>query len=223
MTDVFVIAGPSAVGKTTLARALLRADDRFSFVRSMTTRPPRSASDDEYIHVTQDGFQLARERGALLECVHFGDHDYGTPRSEIDRIREAGQIPLLILDIEGVRTLKKAGEFGVFSLYLYDELNTLEKRLYDRELATSPSVEALLSFSSRKEGNIRDYLTASEFLAYFDAVLKSEELHTLADRAAALFFAKRNGKETITAKERARIAQVLYRDAFEKTQYHMER
>ena len=55
--NILIIAGPSAVGKTTVAHRMLELDDRFEFVRSVTTRARRQdAFDNEYIYITDDEF-----------------------------------------------------------------------------------------------------------------------------------------------------------------------
>ena len=57
MKPMLILAGPSAVGKTTVMERLLAHDDIFSYVHSVTTRPVRFEGDDEYIHLSMDEFR----------------------------------------------------------------------------------------------------------------------------------------------------------------------
>lgn len=182
---MLILAGPSAVGKTTVMERLLAHDDIFSYVHSVTTRPVRFEGDDEYIHLSMDEFTALRARGGLLESTVYGDCAYGTPRSEIERITKEGKTPLLILDINGVRTLK-GQELPVLSVYLYDSLNVMEERLYARELKDNPSVEALVRFTKRKDANLKDYSEMGEHAPYFDLFVHNEALDTTVEEIIAL-------------------------------------
>ncbi len=180
MKNILVLAGASGVGKTTLAMKLLNADLRFSYVRSITTRKARKDEfDSEYIYVTKDEFKNKIEQNEILEYMEYGDNLYGTPVSEIERIFDDGKIPLLILDLNGIVSLKtQKHSFEVFAFYIYDELKNIEKRLYERELSKNPTVDKLEVFLRRKEANKKDYRNLPSFSENFDAFIKNEDLNT---------------------------------------------
>lgn len=174
--NILILAGPSAVGKSTVADLLI-AGGRFALVRSFTTRECRGdAHDDEYFYTSDEDFAARLSRGEFVEHSTIAGCRYGTPRAEILRIREEGKLPLLILDAHGVRAFRES-EYAreTYAVYLYGDLNVMEERLYARELATSPSVEALLRFTRRKEGNIGEYLAMGERVALFDCLLPCED------------------------------------------------
>ena len=219
MHRALVLVGPSAVGKTTVMNELLSLSDRFLPLRSMTTRPARSAHDTEYLHVSEADFAAAVRRGELLEHMTYGAHAYGTPRSEVHRAEAAGKCPLLILDLVGARTLKAAlGEGAVYTVYLYDALDVMEKRLYERELAHAPSADALTRFVRRKQANIRDYLTLSEYSSDLDLFLANTAC--AADAAALVLKAFENAKKT-SAEEKARVTCALFEEARKKENYRI--
>ncbi|MEX1358458.1 MAG: hypothetical protein WD981_07535, partial [Gaiellaceae bacterium] len=102
---VFVVTGPSGAGKSMLERALLdRLADRLELAVSATTRPRRPGEQEgrDYWYVSDAEFDRMVAEDELLEWVSYvSRHRYGTPRSEIDRIRAAGKAPLLDLETEG--------------------------------------------------------------------------------------------------------------------------
>ena len=174
---MIILVGPSAVGKTTVANLLVeKYPDRFAFVRSVTTRPSRFEGDTEYIYIDQAKYDELVENEGLLEYATYAEYSYGTPRFEIDRIEEEGKTPLLVLNIEGVKSLRKKEDLKVFAIYFYEDLNLLETRLYERGLATNPTVEALTSFVKRKNQNMEDYLHIDEVAPLFDLFYENTSL-----------------------------------------------
>ena len=159
MKKLLVLAGPSAVGKTTISDEIMRQNDKFTLSRSATTRAPRGdGHDDEYVYLTRDEFLAAIESGDILEHTEYSGDLYGTPKSEILRAEREGKYALFILDLAGVASLRES-EFADDTLfvYIYDTLNTLEERLYARYM-DPPTVDGLTKFAKRKEQNIADYL-----------------------------------------------------------------
>ncbi len=176
MNSVLVIAGVSAVGKTTVAELLLAGDGKFELVRSVTTRAPRGdGHDSEYIYITDSELDALIERGEILEYTQYASSRYGTPRSEIDRIISSGKTPLLILDIAGVKALNSLDipELGICAVYIYDDIKTVDKRLYQRYLGAEPSVEGLKKYISRKEQNIADYRESEKCPEAFYAFIEN--------------------------------------------------
>ena len=179
---MLVLAGPSAVGKTTVSREIIGQSDKFEFIRSATTRAPRGdAFDSEYIYLTDEEFRRELEGGGMLEHTEYSGSLYGTPRSEILRAEREGKIPLLILDVFGVESIRR-GRYSddMFAVYLYDELNVLEERLYQRYM-TPPTVTGLTRFVKRREQNIKDYLYFEDRACLFDLLIFNDS----AEKSAA--------------------------------------
>ena len=184
---MIILVGPSAVGKTTVANLLVeRYPDRFAFVRSVTTRPSRFEGDTEYIYITQEEYDALVENDGLLEYATYAAFSYGTPRSEIERIEKEGKTPLLVLNIEGVKSLRKKDDLKVYAIYFYEDLNLLETRLYERGLATNPSVENLTAFVKRKNQNIEDYLHIDEVAPLFDLFYENHSLDASVEMVLSL-------------------------------------
>ena len=147
--------------------------------------------------------------------MEYGDNYYGTPVSELDRIFGEGKTPLLILDIEGVKSLrKKEYAFSPVIVYIWDDLNVIEKRLYARDLS-EPTADKLLSFLKRKEMNRRDYLNMPEIYNLFDAFVRNDGIESCADNIKKIF--ERIPFDNVDLKEKGReIATKLYKMAESK-------
>ena len=172
MTSCLVIAGASAVGKTTVAHRLIESG-KYELVRSVTTREKRGdAFDAEYIYATRAEFESLMSSGGVLEHTEYAGYLYGTPRSEIERIAKDGKTPILILDLAGVKSISAAEGVSPCAIYLWDDLFVMERRLYDRYIGDAPSVEGLKKYLSRKNQNISDYLDIEKFAPHFFAFVK---------------------------------------------------
>ena len=158
MKNILIIAGPSAVGKTTVAHRMLDLEPRFEFVRSVTTRPRRADQfDNEYIYITEDEFRHLIDTAGVLEHTNYAGNFYGTPRSEIDRITSEGNIPLLILDINGVESLSKnKGDISPCGVYLYDDIDVMSDRLFER-YKDNLDADNQRRLDSRRTQNVQDY------------------------------------------------------------------
>lgn len=215
---LLIIAGPSAIGKTTVAYSMLERDSKYEFVRSVTTRPSRGdAYDAEYIYISVDEFRDLIANGGVLEHTEYAGNFYGTPRSEVKRILSEGKTPLLVLDINGVESIERTkGDLNPCGVYVYDELNVMEQRLYDRFLGDKPSPEGLSKFMGRKEKNIQDFLAMPEHCdAFFTFIHNDATISDATDKVIAAFDAFCLGAERDGA-AMAEIAERLSESAKEK-------
>lgn len=175
MKNILIIAGPSAVGKTTVAHRMLELDDRYEFVRSVTTRPCRGDQfNSEYIYISEEEFRHLIATGGVLEHTEYAGNLYGTPRSEIDRITAEGRIPLLVLDINGVTSLSiNKGDIAPCGVYIYDDIEVMEKRLFERYKDDMDSPETRRKYNSRCRQNIIDYSQMPERESVFYAFIRN--------------------------------------------------
>lgn len=174
MKNILIVAGPSAVGKTTVAHRMLEMDSRFEFVRSVTTRPCRADQfDNEYIYITEEEFRHLIDTAGVLEHTCYAGNYYGTPRSEIDRITSEGRIPLLILDINGVESLSRnKGDISPCGVYIYDDIDVMSDRLYER-YKDNLDAENQRRLDSRRRQNMVDYSEMPVHEPYFYAFIRN--------------------------------------------------
>lgn len=107
---LIVLAGPSAVGKSTVVSRLRDSVDELYFSVSMTTRKPRPGESDgvDYYFVTPELFQQRIDEGEMLEWadIHGGLQRSGTPARPVDSALDQGRPVLVEVDLEGARSIK---------------------------------------------------------------------------------------------------------------------
>jgi guanylate kinase len=176
MKDILIIAGPSAVGKTTIAWEMLKNDGRFEFVRSATTREVRGDSySSEYIYISREEFEELIRTEGVLEYTDYAGAYYGTPRSEITRIHAAGKIPLLILDVVGVHSLMQKSDLSVCGVYVYDDIRVMQGRIFERYLGNGENPDGRRRYEDRKRQNEEDYRNLPNIIGDFYALVKNED------------------------------------------------
>lgn len=131
---VFIITGPSGVGKTTIAHALLKRFRRLRKVITHTTREPRAneVPEVDYHFVSHDVFQNKIDNGDFLEYAHVYDEMYGTAWEDFERTRLEGNSILFVVDVQGARTLKEKIEGSIVLFMTPDSIDSLRTRIAHR-------------------------------------------------------------------------------------------
>jgi len=132
---VFVVTGPSGAGKGTLIHALLDRVPELEVAVSATTRLRRRGNPPdgrEYWFLTDAEFVRRVAEGDFLEHVTYvSGKRYGTLRSEVDRIKDAGHVPVLELETEGALNVKEDVP-GAVTIFITAPIPELERRLRER-------------------------------------------------------------------------------------------
>jgi guanylate kinase len=158
MSNLHVIVAPSCSGKDVFARHLIDTG-HWDLVVSATTRPPRAGEVHgiNYLFLDDEDFVSMIDRGDLLEHANFSGKYYGTPSSELGRIRSSGKIPLAIVEPKGARSIQNwcASNNVPLSLMRIDaSLSILTKRFCDR---FSDDVEKVKSDSGKIPDKLVSY------------------------------------------------------------------
>lgn len=130
-----VIAGPTAVGKGTVVREILRLDSNVVLSVSATTRAPRPAEQDgrEYFFLSHAEFDRMISNGDMLEyAVVHGQNKYGTPRKPVEDALAAGKHVLLEIDIQGARQVRKSMPEALLVFIAPPSWQELQRRLSSR-------------------------------------------------------------------------------------------
>ena len=207
---VLVLSGASAAGKTAVANAMIEKNPKFTFLRSATTRPKRGdGNDDEYIYLTREEFTERIANGDVLENTEYAGNMYGTLYSEIERAESEGKIPLLVLDINGMRSLYRDERLAACTVFIYAPLAMVEERLRAR-FTKGENEDKIVQ---RLKINREDYLGMPELEPYvYSFAENAGELNDCRDAVQKIFDSYVSGcdKDVDTAK---RIASELKADA----------
>jgi guanylate kinase len=146
VAKVFVVTGPSGVGKGTLIRNLLEHVPELDLAVSATTRPPRPGERDgvEYHFLAPEEFERAVASGGFVEHATYSGNRYGTLRSELDgRLREG--VPVVLeIDLQGARQVRRAMPEAEAVFIAPPSLESLRARLLGRGTDAPEQVDARL-------------------------------------------------------------------------------
>ncbi|NLB51583.1 MAG: guanylate kinase [Syntrophomonadaceae bacterium] len=175
---LFVISGPSGVGKGTIRNALLPRVDNLQVSISATTRKPRSneVNAREYFFVSEDEFRELIAEDKLIEWACVYSNLYGTPRDFVMKSLEKGLDVLLEIDIQGAMQVKEKMPEGVFIFIAPPSIDELIERLCNRGQDSQESIEARFAASQKEMSYMKeyDYVVVNDNLA--DAVKKTESI-----------------------------------------------
>jgi len=136
---LFVVSGPSGVGKSTLCRHILKNIPDIRLSVSYTTRPPRSGETDgkEYRFISEDEFRAKISEHAFAEHAEVYGRLYGTPWKELEQDPGSNTDVLLDIDVQGARQVMKTLQKAVTVFILPPSLEVLRARLVDRGTDTA--------------------------------------------------------------------------------------
>ncbi|WP_038042691.1 guanylate kinase [Thermosipho africanus] len=139
---LFVVSGPSGVGKTSIISALMNKLENIVFSVSCTTRPPRPGEVDgvDYFFVSRDKFIEMREKGEFLEWAEVHGNLYGTPKKFVLENIEKGNRIILDIDVQGALQVKRNFDDAVFIFVAPPSYEVLKERLLKRGTENSQSM-----------------------------------------------------------------------------------
>ncbi|CUR59155.1 Guanylate kinase [metagenome] len=176
---LIVLAGPTAVGKGTVAAAVRETHPEVWISVSATTRAPRPGEENgvHYWFVSDEEFDAMVERGDLLEwaVVHKAAR-YGTPRGPVELALASGHPAMLEIDLQGARQVRRTMPEALFVFLKPPSWEELVRRLVGR--GTEGEAER-----ERRLATARDELAAE---SEFDVTIVNHEVHAAADELVTL-------------------------------------
>lgn len=169
--SLFVLSGPSGVGKDTVLRELLAAPNalpRLSRVVTATTRPPRPGEVDgvDYHFLTRQEFLRKSQRGGFLEVVEYADELYGTPIEGVERLRDSGTDAILKIECRGAQTVRELFPDVVLIFLAPPSREELLSRLTGRSPEGVERLEERLRIADDELQAVRyyDYIVVNDYV-----------------------------------------------------------
>ncbi len=152
MANVYVITGPSGVGKGTLIKLLLERLPRLELSVSATTRKPRPGERDgeSYHFLTPEEFAARVELGDFVEHAEYSGRRYGTLRSELERRTSEGHPVVLEIEVQGARQVSAALPDAVRIFIAPPSPEALRTRLIGRGTDDADQVERRLAVAEEE-------------------------------------------------------------------------
>jgi len=146
---LFVLSGPSGVGKGTVLARLRRDVPQLWYSVSATTRPPRpgEVNGKNYFFVSQDEFADLVADEQMLEHALFAGNHYGTPRGPVEEHLAVGDDVLLEIDVQGARQVRTAPGLGSEAVLVFlapPSFDELARRLVGRGTEDAAATAARL-------------------------------------------------------------------------------
>jgi guanylate kinase len=171
---VLIFAAPSGAGKSTIVHHLLQQFPQLGFSVSACTRPPRPHEIDgqHYYFLTVEEFKEKIEQIELVEWQEvYKNSFYGTLKTEVERLWQAGKHIIFDVDVQGAIHLKTYFRARALAIFVaVPSLEILAERLSNRATETPESLKKRLAKAEFE----------MTFQEQFDVVLLNEDLaHTL--------------------------------------------
>jgi guanylate kinase len=156
---VFVITGPSGVGKGTLIRRLLERFPDLALSVSATTREPREGEADgrDYHFLTEEQFQERRDADDFLEFASYSGNHYGTLKSELERCLGKGRSVVLEIEVQGAQQVRQSKPDSVQIFIAPPDESVLRDRLTGRGTDSAEAIDRRLKVAEQELASQNDF------------------------------------------------------------------
>jgi len=165
---IFVISGPSGVGKDALIEKLVALDPNLERSVSYTTRRPRPNEKDgvDYSFVRPEEFQGLVERGEFLEYATYDGNMYGTLARRVEELQSAGHDVILKIEVKGAEQVRRRLPDATFIFLAPPSMQELIRRTTQRQT------------ESAEERSARQMIAETEmtFAPHYDHVVVNDDL-----------------------------------------------
>lgn len=179
---LFVISGPTAVGKGTLVKALIDSDPDLRLSISATTREMREGEveGESYFFKSEEEFQSMIAEDAFLEYASVHGMHYGTPRAYVDKMLATGSHVILEIDPQGALQVRKKKKDAILIFVAPPSLEALFERLKKRGTETEAQIE------KRMQSAVKEFRVLPEY----DYVVINDEIERALKDLKAIFQAE---------------------------------
>ncbi len=181
---LFVISGPSGVGKGTLRENLIgKPIGDLVYSISATTRAPRAGEVEgrDYFYFEKSEFEAAIAGQEFLEWAQVYEHYYGTPKKYVLDCLEAGHDVLLEIDIQGALNVRKLVPKGVFIFVLPPSVEELGRRLVMRGKDSPAEIERRMRCCEEEISRV----------SHYDYAVVNDDVDEATDKLRSIIIAER--------------------------------
>ncbi|WP_372789179.1 guanylate kinase [Paraconexibacter sp.] len=178
MSRVFVITGPSGVGKGTLIRQLLDRVPDLELSVSATTRTPRAGEQPgvDYHFLTDGEFDRRIDEGDFVEWAEYSGRRYGTLRSELDKRTGAGIPVVLEIEVQGARQVRDTLPDAVRIFIAPPSAEVLRNRLVGRGTDPEEEIERRLRVADEELAAQAEFAHVVENDRLEDAITELQQI-----------------------------------------------
>lgn len=166
---IIVLSGFSGAGKGTIMKHLLQSHPQeYHLSISATTRKKRPGEQEgrEYFFKSKEEFQSMIDNDELLEYASFNDRCYGTPKSYVEELINAGKDVILEIEVQGALQVKEQFPEALLLFVTPPSANVLKERLVGRGTEDADVIAQRMAISSKESHlmNNYDYLIINDVL-----------------------------------------------------------
>lgn len=186
---LFILSGPSGVGKGTVRKRLFEEQTELQYSISMTTREMRSGESEgvDYFYKSKEDFEQLIEDDQLLEYAKYVNNYYGTPRNYVEETLAKGKDVFLEIEVQGALQVKENFPQGVFIFLFPPSLEELKNRIVNRGTESQELVINRLK-EARKE---------IEMMHAYDYVVVNDDVSLAVERVKAIIQSEHLRRERV--------------------------
>lgn len=179
---LFVLSGPSGVGKGTVCNALRKVNSNITYSVSATSRAPRAGEVDgvNYFFKTREQFEEMIKNDQFLEWAQYVNNYYGTPKQFVLDMLEQGKDVILEIEVQGAMQVKEKYPEGIFIFLAPPDMEELHQRIRNRGTEDDDVIRNRMN-KAREE---------IEMMANYDYVVINDEVDLAVKRIEAIVMAE---------------------------------
>lgn len=181
MAKLFILSGPSGVGKDTVLGGLKKENFDFDWVVTTTTRLMRDGESEgkPYHFVSREDFEKMTRNGELLEWADVYGNYYGSQTKDVESLLKTSKKPIIFkTDYQGARTIKQKFPEAQVIFLAPPSLEVLERWLRDRAQDSEETIQKRLAEAKKEMGTLDewDHIVVSQDGMTVEAVNRVKEI-----------------------------------------------
>jgi len=154
-----VVSAPAGCGKDTILECAFKSCNNLHYSVSATTRKKREGEQEgvHYFFKTREEFEQLIESGELLEYTEYAGNYYGTPKTYVPEMLNAGKDVVLKIEVEGAANIRKLFPECVLIFILPPSFEELERRLHKRGTEDEETIKKRVAIARVEMSFVKNY------------------------------------------------------------------